>query len=299
VELDAAIDMARRQGAQGGVSIDEARRHRADLALREARGLLDGLRRPGQPAYPLGDWLNLIARARRDRDLASLRSPIETAFRDTLQKQAATELETARRELGAGRVVASLRACDRIARLLPHMAADVGSVARREAEDLVARLVEGHGVALETPRGDFILGSFETYRSRFVPVLADALESRGYLPYRETSPWKSVWRQAKYLARLEVSERLEGNYLSSQNRLTRIEARLTLMVPSSKKVVWRINPTARTSVPVPGLPAGISTRLAVNPARTDEDERLLYDDARGQIDGKFAQALHDMPECSP
>ena len=100
---------------------------------------------------------------------------------------------------------------------------------------------------------DFVMGSYETYRARLLPVLIKALEAKGYLPYRETSPWKSAWQQALYHLRLEISERREGNYLSSPNRLTRIESRLTLT--AGQRVVWETTPTARTKVPLPGMPA--------------------------------------------
>lgn len=299
LDLDAAIDLARRAGALPRFPLEEHQTHRADLARRDAEGSFAALMRASPGSYSLGDWLNLIARSRKDPDLSSLKPEIESKFRDSLRRQAATELETARRECDAGRAVASLRACDRVAILLPHMTPDAGSSVRREVEDLVTRLVQTNGVALETPRGDFVLGSHETYRAHLLPVLIKALEAKDYLPYRESSPWKSAWQKAKYVMRLKVSERLEGSYLSSQNRLTRIEARLMLTLASSGKVVWQTIPTARTSMPVPGLPAYLATKIAVKPDRDAECERILYEDARGQIDNKFAQALSQMYACCP
>ena len=91
--------------------------------------------------------------------------------------------------------------------------------------------------------------------------------------------------------------RWDANYLSSENRLTRIEARLSLT--SRVKSVWQTMPTALTTVPMPGLPAYLARSVAASPARREEFERLLYDNARGQIDGKFSQALSNMPPCCP
>jgi hypothetical protein len=207
------------------------------------------------------------------------------------------ELDAARRDAGSGRVVDAVRACDRIAGLLRYLPSPDASGLRAPAAALVERLVEARGVTLEAARGDFVLGSFESYRSHLMPVLIKALESRGFLPYREESPWKSAWGKAAYHMRLEVSERYEGNYFSTENRLTRINAHLILSSPG--KEVWRTTPTARTTVPLPGLPAYHASRLAVRRDRTDELERLLYEDARGQIDAKFAQALTFMPPCCP
>jgi hypothetical protein len=299
VDLDAAIDLANRSGAPAGFAIDREREYRADLARREAEGALDQLLRPETQPFPTGQWLNLVARVGKDPDLSPLKSRVETAFGDALRRRVAAELATAQREFGRGEVLASLRACDRVAALLAHMRADAAEPVRREAAEVVTRLVERHGVALEVPRGEYVFGSDQSYRERLVPVLQDALEARGYLPYRASSPWKLAWRDAKYLMTLRVAERLYGNYLLSENRLTRIEARLVLTVRSSGAIVWQTSPSATTTAPVPRLPAYVSARVAASPERSEEFERMLYDDARGQIDGKFGQALSNMPAWRP
>ena len=82
--------------------------------------------------------------------------------------------------------------------------------------------------------------------------------------------------------------------MASENRLTRIDASLTLY--RRGKQIWTTTPTARTMVPLPSLPAYLSTRVALSPARMDEFESLLYDNARSLIDEKFAFALSNMPE---
>ena len=51
--------------------------------------------------------------------------------------------------------------------------------------------------------------------------------------------------------------------MSSENRLTRIEASLTLY--RRGKQIWKTTPTARTMVPLPSLPAYLSTRVAPSP----------------------------------
>jgi hypothetical protein len=295
IDLDAALDLARRSGPSVHLPIEQAEKRRTDLARREAQSSLDSLVRHGPQSFPLGEWLNLLARARKDPDLRALAPAFEEEFRGVVQRQATFELGSARRSFDSGQVVASLQACDRIARLLPHLPPGIGAEVRSETEALVERLVATHGVALETQRGDFVLGSFETYRATLTPLLVKALEAKGYLPYRESSPWRSAWQKAMYHMRLEVSERREGNYLSTENRLTRIEARLTLS--TSRKLVWQTIPTARTIVPLPNLPVYLSSRLAAQPERSQECERLLYENARGQIDEKFGYALSNMPAC--
>ena len=128
-----------------------------------------------------------------------------------------------------------------------------------------------------------------------IPALVKGLKARGYLPQPDASPWKDRWSRAPYRFSLEVNEQLEGNYLASENRLTRIDTRLKLVKHGIE--IWNTTPTARTKVPLPNLPGYFSARVALSPARIAEFERLLYENARGQIDEKFAFALSHMPQC--
>ena len=130
-----------------------------------------------------------------------------------------------------------------------------------------------------------------------VPELVRGLKAKGYLPREDASPWRPKWSDAPYRLSLEINEKHEGNYMSSENRLTRIDAHLTLLLRG--KQIWQTTPTARTMVPLPNLPAYFSARMAMSPTRIDEFERLLYDNARGMIDEKLAFALRNMPECGP
>jgi len=92
-----------------------------------------------------------------------------------------------------------------------------------------------------------------------------------------------------------VNETKEGNYLSSENRLTLIHTELT--VSSGSRQIWQTTPRSRSVVPLPDLPAHLARSVAVSPERKDEFERLLYKSARDQIDQKFSTAVANMPEC--
>ena len=101
-------------------------------------------------------------------------------------------------------------------------------------------------------QGYFRLGSQESYLSTMLPVLHKALEKKGYLPYRrQLSVGRPLDQGLDITSSLTVSERLGANYLSSENRLTRIEARLVLT--SRNTLIWQTIPTALTPVPLPGL----------------------------------------------
>ncbi len=137
----------------------------------------------------------------------------------------------------------------------------------------------------------------QTYVAQMIPMLEKALEAKGFLPYRESFHWRHEWNHALYQLHLHVSERREGSYLSSANRVTRIEARLTLISRGPDGWRWQTNPTVRSAVPLPNLPAYLSSRLAMSLDRSEEMERLLHDNARSQIHDKFLQALNNMPTC--
>jgi hypothetical protein len=79
--------------------------------------------------------------------------------------------------------------------------------------------------------------------------------------------------------------------------LTRIEVRLTVTRANQAKPIFQTMPTARSTVPLPKLPLYLSNRLAMPGERTEEVEKLLRDDARGQIDERLAHSLSNMPEC--
>ena len=147
-------------------------------------------------------------------------------------------------------------------------------------------LLSSRGVKIRPPHGDFVFGS-ETYVDAMLPVLEQALESKGFLPFRHASPWAGEWDHALYQLSLDVREQLEGSYLSSANRLTRIEARLTLSSRAADGWRWQTAPTARSTVPLPNLPAYLSSRVALSRDRSDEMERLLYDNAGGRFTTNF------------
>ena len=51
------------------------------------------------------------------------------------------------------------------------------------------------------------------------------------------------------------------------------------MHPSTSRgaLIWQTEPRARTTVPLPKLPAGLSSRVAISPKRSEDLERLMYD----------------------
>ena len=294
VDLDAALKLAEQAGPAWMKRLERDRARRPDLAKRDALGVLATLSRNQSTPYRLGEWLNLIAHATRDPDLASLVTNIEERFQASVTAQVRRELDQARQQRGTGNLVGAMNACDRAGALLGHLAEGARPGFRHEAEGLVTELLKTAGITVVVPQGRFVYGS-NNYVSELLPILDQALETGGYLPRRESSPWRDLWRHSLYQMRLAVQEIQEGTYPSTKNRLTLILAELTLT--SGEKQIWQKTARARSTVPLPHLPANLVRQSAVSPERSDEFEQLLCKSARDQIVQSFRTALSSSPSC--
>jgi hypothetical protein len=295
IDLDTGLELARKAGSSQERRFESERNRRPELARRDAEQVLKRLLQDDPSSFRLGDWLNLSARTARDTDLAPLITRVNDEFQGALNRQVEFDWKAARAAFNSGDLALSLNYCDQVGGLIDHLAKSVQGGVRRETEQLAAQVCRTRGVLIEAPEGQFLFGA-RSYVSDFLPVLERALEAKGYVPRRESSPWRELWSQALYHMRLDVSEMQEGNYLSSQNRLTRIEAELTLTTAGGG-LVWHTTPTVRSDVPLPKLSAYQASRIAVSSERSEEFERLLYKNARDRIEEKFRHALNNMPSC--
>jgi hypothetical protein len=295
VDLDTAINLCQESSRCTSELVAELKKMREGLAIREAHAVLDRLSENDVRPFPVGDWLTLKARAASDPDLLSLRGQVEERFQAKLKQRIEHDLDAAKAALASGQAGAAFQSCDAISPLLARLVPAEQSSLRSQADQLVSQLVNRHGIYLEIPRGHFLKGSESKYHASMMPELYRAVKAKGYLPQVTSPLWRDLWSHAPYRLALEVNEHLEGNYMASENRLTRIEASLTLYRQGNQ--IWKTTPAARTMVPLPSLPAYLSTRVALSPARMEEFEGLLYDNARSLIDEKFAFALSHMPGC--
>jgi hypothetical protein len=295
IDLDAALQLAAQTGPSSISRHQAEQQRRHDLARREAAEVLARLSRQDPASFSLGQWLNLRSRASKDPDLEPLHLAIAAQYDKVLQRQVDFHLAAGRRAYDSRNAVAALAHCDQIDTLIQHVAQPTQPTARRETERLVTQIVSTHGVSIEPPQGKFVFGA-RSYVADMVPVLATALERKGYLPNRQSSPRFGLWLHAAYRVHLDVSEQQEGNYLSSENRLTRIEATVTLS-SADGALIWQTTLTARSVVPVPRLPAVLANRIANSTERSEAFDRHLSESARDQFDEKFSFALTNLPEC--
>ena len=115
--------------------LDDWRKKRADLALRDAQNALDRLRSTPPQSFSARE-LAQPDRPRRPRsDLSSLRTSIDQQFQVVLESSKSTSSSRPRAATSSrASVLASLTHCDRIAALIEHLSTDDSSTVRKETE---------------------------------------------------------------------------------------------------------------------------------------------------------------------
>ena len=274
-EIEAAVTQARKIDPDGSTRLDALirRRDQADRAEVEARlATLDKL----AVDQRVGEALILADRSKRDPALAPLGEAIMAKVEEATARQAEADRDRARVALNEGRGVEAFRLAarshDRAGRLANRPDADR---LQGEAKALIVAAVERSGVLMPVgaePKS----GTIDAF---ILPIWAEALANRGYLPPPKGTPWGEVWTShAPYSASSKLDESTEGLYLQSKNRMTRIDGQFALTLRGQTH--WQTRIFAQTRAPLPDLPAYVSGRLATADHRDADTERRLRDDAR-------------------
>jgi len=269
------------------------RDRRRSLAHRDVGAMLGQL--DGRDASALGDWLNLQARVGADHDLGKLQKEVREKFLAVLHQWIDVDEAAARAAARSPRPIDAVARCSAAAAVAIHLPPDETQSVLRRLGAIVVPLIESRGAVIDRTAGEFLFGTEAGYDKSLRPIMIKALEDKGYLPPDTNSRWRDEWKRAPYRLSVTIHERQEGNYLSTQNRLTRIEARVVFSRGGTE--IWMSSPNARTRVPLPSLPSFLSTRLALNAERLNEIEKLLYDNAQAGIADRLKSALSGLPGC--
>ncbi len=194
IDLDAALDLARKVNPAILARLERERKRRPELARRDAESILSRLSAAEPSSYSAGEWLNLTARVQRDHDLASLVASIRAQFQTATRRRAETDLAAARSAIEAGKPAIALSHCDQVSRLFTHLREDDHAHIHDSAQSIVKHLVGIHGVNIAPPTGEFVFGSLPSYLAELVPTLKKGLQSKGYVARPETSPWRELWK---------------------------------------------------------------------------------------------------------
>ncbi len=297
VDLDSAIELLKSMRPdEYGPRLEELKRLRGETARQDAEKILRGLTGRQVSGHSSGEWLNLRARIAKDADLAGIKKEFESRFQSHLLASVDADYRAARASFDSGRFAESLDTCLRLDHELKHLLPDVREKWRGRVEELVEAIVQSAGVVVTASDREALAGpNHKTYTPKLAEEATKALRDRGYLPPPSGVAWSSAWSRSPFHLDLQVVERREGNYQASHNRLARIEVHLILEHRGS--LLWEATSTVRSAVPLPKIPASFSNRLAIGPARIDEFEALLYENARSRIDGQTAIVLKEIPPC--
>jgi hypothetical protein len=277
-EVEAALALLRASESEESDRISELTRRRDRLSVREAEERLaasTGL----EPVAAVGDLLTLQARARQDRALGSMTSTISAAIEAARRRQAAADLDAARRALAEGRPFDALSLGERSLVVADKLGTEASKAAVADADALMAPILGRIGVIVVQSPGQYTLGSAEAYETSLGPIIGEGLRRQGFAPRPPRGPARLLWdRHAAYRFNFQIAEVQDALYLQSKSRVSAITASLTLSSDGATK--WSARVTGKTQVPLPDLPAYVGSRLAVSDHREPEAERRLYENAR-------------------
>ena len=301
VALESAVAMAG-PGDDGSVSLTSLRQQRAALARREAESqliVLEGSKGASgdDPDRAVGRALTLKARVARDPALEGLGDRVEAVLEPLRLRRIEADAAAARAAEASGRAAEAYEAARHALAHADELPTPLRRQWQAEADAIAARIIGRFGAVLAPVRGHYALGSASSYEEALHPLCAEALRNAGYLPRPKGKEWDNLWSSvAPYRLEFEVTERQTDAYLESPNRITRLEAVVSYFRRGER--LWYISPNVGTSVPIPGAPAYLASRLASAGRRSVEFERLFYDNARANLRERLGNYLKNLPALS-
>lgn len=298
VALESALELTGR-GADASLDVNALRRHRDELARREVESQLAALGRAAEtsaddPGRAVGRALTLKARVVKDSALREFGDPVEAVLEQLRLRRVEADAAEAHSAEAAGRAVEAIETARRVRVHSAELPAPLRRRWQAEADAIAGRVIGRCGVVFEPVRGHYALGSASSYQEALHPLFAEALRKAGYLPRPRGVLWDELWSSAApFRLDLDVTERQTDPYLDSPNRVTRIEAVVSFFRRGER--LWYISPNVGTTVPIPGAPAYMASRLASAGQRSPEFERLFYDNARTNLQERLGNYLKSLP----
>lgn len=282
-------------------NLDSLLEHRDRLSRQEAESsllALEASKIPLDPAHAVGLALTLQARSHKDPALSTVTDRIAATLAKLRLAWVVAEADEARSANIAGQPDKALALAEHFHYNADNLLNPHRARWQAEAAEIAGQVIARHGTLVEPIRGQFTLGSPAAYAPLINPPLLETLKNRGYLPRPPSPLWSELWSSlAPYKVTLEINERFEDTYLSSQSRLSDLDAHLVLSRQGINH--WGEAPRARTQVPLPGLSAYQASRLSVGDRRSAEAERLLYENARTNLIERLDYNLRNIPPCLP
>ena len=294
--LEGALSLAGEQSSSH-CDLRALREHRDSLSYIEAKGRLEALESPSKVSdseRAVGFALTLRERCRHDPALAPIAERIDQVLDKRRKDWAEADGKNAVIALDSGRFEESLKLCQHEYQMAEELTKPDRERLQRDSKKLASRIISRSGTVISPTLGQFTNGSSSSYNNMVRPELEGALRVRGYLPRPVDPLWDDLWNSlAPFHVTLSIVEVQNDVYLQSPNRLSQIEARLSVI--SQGQVVWSDTFKEKTHVPLPKLSAYQASRLAVSDHRSVEFERVLYENARENLRERLALSLRNLP----
>ena len=294
--IEGALTLA---GGQSSAHCDlsELRRHRNDLARTEAEARLVAIETDPKPVdvgRSVGLALTLRARFQKDEALRGLGDRIEHTLESLRLEWAESDGRSSVKAFDAGKFDQAIQLSEHQHRTADELSKQDRDRLQQQSRTLAARIISRFGVVIGSVQGQFTMGSGSAYDGMIRPELKTALQERGYLPKPVESSWDDLWNTlSPFQVTLVVVEIQNEVYLQSPNRLSQIEARLSITCRGQRH--WSDIFTGKTQVPLPKISAFQASRLAVSDHRSAEVERVLYQNACEILRERFQLSLRNMP----
>lgn len=298
-ELEKALKTLEALGPGQATRIEALRHQRDQLARRSAQARFAATAAL-PPDRAIAECLALRKVVRADPTLSGLESAIDERLERSRRLWAESDAAEAKRALEGGHPASAIDLCERLVKTADDLGDhDLRSRLQGQADDLVLSIVQRIGVVIEPARGQFSLGTSLTYDAKLRPPLVALLQRRGFLLPKPKSPWNGLWEShAPTRVTIDVSERWEGSYLESMNRLSILDLRMVLSRRGT--TLWKVGPLiTRTQVPLPRMNAYQASRVGMGGERSDSFERLLYDNAWTLLLERFSTTIQNPPKFSP
>lgn len=296
--LDRALKEAARSMPPRPERVEAVRRQRDRVAGLEAQLQLEAARQ-ADPSHAIATYKALLARTWKDPALAGYEATIRDRLAQTRRRWAEADEAAARQAISAGQPNEAIDRCERAFETADELPDHVRHRIQAEADSLVGALIRRRGVVFDTVQGSFTLGSPQSYQAALFPRLEAVFRKHDYVPRRATSRWVSVWDdQSPFRVAVSVHEHQEGSYLHTPNRLSFLEANITLTREGIS--AWQSGAQkGHTKASIPSVSAFTASRLELNDRPSPDFERILYDDARETLIANLATRLRTVPDCRP
>ena len=300
VRIEGALALLKKGNrSHGSTEFAQLKERRDALARREFMLALGALRKSPPNAdsefEPLiGQGLNLLARTRSDDALADLEEQVVVELDRVRQLSAESAGRRAEAAVKQGDYAKAAELSERQFVTSEQIPAAGRISLQGMARSRVESIINSRGLMVEFAASRYTLGSDKEYSKLLIPSLQTSLIKAGYFPKPSKTIFENLWRRpTPFRVVIEVTERQDGRYYQSSNRLSILQARLEFLRGDERLVLRTAN--TQSAVPLPGLASLVANRAALSTQRSNEFERMLYDNARNALIDRLALTFKSLP----